>query len=99
MKYLILSLFLAMQSFAFETLMMDSTQVPTPEQVAECQQDGRLYVMNLDLLTKKGLLTYELNKINAQVQKTYGSMQSYDLNCYYLKAFNTKAKQVIEKNR
>lgn len=96
MKYLIFSLLLAIQSFAFEALVVDSTHVPTAEQVAECQQDGRLYVMNLDLLTKKGQMTYELSKIDVQVQKSYGN---FDINCYYLKVFNTKAKEVIEKNR
>ncbi len=96
MKCLILSLLLAMQSFAFETLMMDSTQIPTPEQVAECQQDGRLYAMNIDLLSKNGQMTNELNKLNSQVQKSYGN---FDMSCYYLKVFNTKDKEIIEKNR
>ena len=96
MKYLIFSLLLAIQSFSFEALMMDSTHVPTPEQVAECQQDGRLYLMNLDLLSKKGQMTNELNKLSSQVQKSYGN---FDMSCYYLKVFNTKAKEVIEKNR
>jgi hypothetical protein len=94
MRYLIFSLLLALQSFAFEALVVDSTHVPTAEQVAECQQDARLYVMNLDLLTRKGQMTYELRNVSTQVQKSYGN---FDMNCYYLKLFNTKAKEVIEK--
>lgn len=97
MKTLILSVMLALQSFAFENIMMvDSTQIPSPEQIAECQQDARLYETNLDLLTKSGVMSRDLQKLSTSVQKSYGN---FSLNCYYLSAFNTKAKEVIEKNR
>lgn len=97
MKTLILSVMLALQSFAYENVMMvDSTQIPSHEQIAECQQDARLYVENLDLLTKKGLMNRELQKLSTSVQKSYGN---FSLSCYYSAAFNAKAKEVIINNR
>lgn len=96
MKTMILSIMLALQSFAYETFNVDSTQVQSPEYVIQCQQEARLYAQNINILRQKGLMNAELQKMNSLIQKNSGD---FSLSCYYANSFNMKAKEILEKNR
>lgn len=96
MKTLIMSLLLAINSFAFFEDFVDKQSLPNEQFILECQQDARLYEVNVKLLTEKQIKNNELGKLDTAVRKSQFLSMEY---CQNLKYFNVKAKQVIEANR